>query len=263
MSKASPDSTMVIRTLTPNITTLSVPFLRFNRIKFGGRTTIVKLRTGNLAVFSPVALTTPVHSTLQSLGNAVTYLVAPDIEHHMHLSAWKSSFPTATVIGPEGLYEKRKAQGDDDVPIDIIFTKENKHSLKLPEELAAEFNVEYFDGHANKEIVFLHKSEEEGGTLIQADLLFNLPAYEQFSKSGVSATGGMMTKMMTRFMNTKGRGQMWFNWYMLSKDKPSFSKSAKVVASWEFERIVPCHGDVIENGGSAVFKRFFAWHLKK
>ena len=37
---ANPSEVMVIRSVTPNITTLSVPFLRFGRIRIGGRGTI-------------------------------------------------------------------------------------------------------------------------------------------------------------------------------------------------------------------------------
>jgi hypothetical protein len=36
----NPEEVMVIRDIAPNVTTLSVPFLRFGRIKFGGRATI-------------------------------------------------------------------------------------------------------------------------------------------------------------------------------------------------------------------------------
>lgn len=32
----------------------------------------------------------------------------------------------------------------------------------------------------------------------------------------------------------------------LIKDKKAFGASAKVVAGWDVERIIPCHGDVIE-----------------
>ena len=39
----NPSEVMVIRKLTPNITTLSVPFLRFGRIRIGGRATIGNL----------------------------------------------------------------------------------------------------------------------------------------------------------------------------------------------------------------------------
>lgn len=37
---SNPSDVMVIRDVTPNIVTLSVPFLRFNRIPIGGRGTI-------------------------------------------------------------------------------------------------------------------------------------------------------------------------------------------------------------------------------
>lgn len=37
---SDPEKVMVIRDVTPNVTTLSVPFLRFGMIKFGGRATI-------------------------------------------------------------------------------------------------------------------------------------------------------------------------------------------------------------------------------
>lgn len=67
---------MVIRQLSPNITTFSVPFERGGIIKFGGRATSVKLQDGGLAVFSPVSLTEEVKSTIKSQGE-VKYIVAP------------------------------------------------------------------------------------------------------------------------------------------------------------------------------------------
>ncbi|KAG0128975.1 hypothetical protein HOY82DRAFT_15871 [Tuber indicum] len=259
MAKTFPESSMVIRAISPNITTLSVPFLRFNKAKFGGRATIVKLPTGGLAVFSPVGLTNDAKSAVESMGGRVSYLIASDIEHHMNLGPWKQEYASATVIGPEGLYEKRKAQGNEDVPIDITYTKENKHSLKLPDELGSVFDVEYFDGHQNKELVFNYKPEK---TMIQADLVFNLPCYEQFSKSGMDATSGIWTKIAHHFLNIHGKGQQRFHWYVSPANKPSFAESAKVVAGWEFDRIIPCHGEVIESGGNDVFRRIFAWNLK-
>lgn len=42
---ANPSEVMVIRSVTPNITTLSVPFLRFGHIRIGGRGTIGKRST--------------------------------------------------------------------------------------------------------------------------------------------------------------------------------------------------------------------------
>lgn len=39
----NPDEVMVIRDITPNVVTFSVPFLRFGRIPIGGRGTLSKL----------------------------------------------------------------------------------------------------------------------------------------------------------------------------------------------------------------------------
>lgn len=38
-------------------------------------------------------------------------------------------------------------------------------------------------------------------------------------------------------------------WYLVSKDKQEMSRAAKEVAAWDFDRLIPCHGDVIEPGG--------------
>jgi len=71
---------MVIRDVVPNvITTLSLPFLRFGKVKIGGRGTIVRLQSGALAVFSPVALTEDVKRKVAALGE-VRYITALDAE---------------------------------------------------------------------------------------------------------------------------------------------------------------------------------------
>jgi hypothetical protein len=76
---SNPSEVMVIRQITKNITTLSVPFSRFGHIHVGGRGTLVKLQSGGVAVFSPVALTPEVKETVSSMGE-VKYIAALDIE---------------------------------------------------------------------------------------------------------------------------------------------------------------------------------------
>jgi len=85
---SDPEKVMVIRKITPDIITCSTPFLRFGRIKVGGRGTIVRLATGNLAVFSPVALTDTVKQEIASLGGKMGYIVALDQEHHIFLESY-------------------------------------------------------------------------------------------------------------------------------------------------------------------------------
>ena len=41
-----------------------------------------------------------------------------------------------------------------------------------------------------------------------------------------------------------------------------FAECAKSIEKWDFDRIIPCHGDVIESDGKGIFQKIMAWHLK-
>ena len=263
---------MVIRQLVPNLVTLSAPFARFGRFKVGGRATIVKLSTGSLAVFSPVALTPEVHSTLDRLGGQVKYLAAMDFEHHIYIGDWAKEFPEAKVLGVEGLPEKReKMEGMKGTIFNFVYSMKGREKgvgggdggvKSISEEFDREFDVEYVGSHSNKELVFCHRPTK---TLIEADLIFNLPANEQYSKSGEAANSGLLTKLFIGLQNTVGAAtwQKRFVWHVASSgDRAGFSESMKRINGWSFERIVPCHGDVIEHGGKGVFARVMEWHLQ-
>jgi len=68
----------------------------------------------------------------------------------MKLGAWKKEYPQAKIIGPQGLREKRAKQKDEDLHFDYEFTAENKRTLKLPEEIEREFDVEFFVSQRTK-----------------------------------------------------------------------------------------------------------------
>lgn len=212
-----------------------------------------------MAVFSPVALTPEVKTVAQSLG-PVKYIAALDFEHHIFLGPWHQEYPDAKVIGIEGLPEKRAKQQNEKVRFDYIFKKGT--TIKIDDEFDEGFEYEYVPGHANKELVFLAKHEK---TLIEGDLLFNLPASEQYSKSKESPVEGLWTRLFNSFMGTTGSTATWqqrFIWYVASKgDRPGFNKSVQRISNWNFDRIIPCHGDVIETGGKELFDRMFRFHL--
>lgn len=257
---------MVIRNVTPNIATFSVPFSRHGKIKIGGRGTLVKLTSGSLAVFSPVALTEASKAKVAEMGGDVRYIVALDYEHHIFVSEWAKAYPSAMLIGPEGLPEKRAKQQDDpkigDEEFAVVFRKDNKREVRIGPEFDADFDYEYVDGHANLEIVFLYKPER---VVIQADLLFNLPPTEQYSKVPEAEVpqDGAIGKVFACVQNPRGDVK-WlrrFNWYIASKDKTSFNESMERIARWDFVTMIPCHGDVMEGDGKEIFQNVFEWHL--
>lgn len=213
-----------------------------------------------------MALTPSVKDKLASMGNNVKYLIAPDIEHHIALTPWHKEYPQAEVIAPHGLKEKREKNPE---------TKglEYKHILKpgqgdnstqhhhISDEFNNEFNVEYVHGHVNREIVFLHKSSK---TLIEADLLFNLPALEQYSRTDVDLRKGILNRLLNGTQNATGHNiwQKRFLWYGLSRpDRNAFTQSVQRINEWDFDRIIPCHGNVVETNAKGVFENVFSYFL--
>ena len=190
------------------------------------------------------------------------------MEHHLFLSEWHKAYPQARVIGPGELVAKRASQKYENIPFSSLFTKEKKGSVRIGEDFDHDFDYEFVDGHANKELVFCFRPDR---TLIQADLMFNLPATEQYSRCSSSSSSGkanwgLPTKFFIGMMNTAGSAtwQKRIIWYgTSSKDRPSFNASISRINAWDFDRIIPCHGDVLESpGAKGIFQKVFDWHLK-
>ncbi|KAE8152015.1 putative nuclear protein Qri2/Nse4 [Aspergillus avenaceus] len=223
----------------------------------------VKMASGSIAVFSPVSLTPEVREVVSGLGGKVKYIAALDLEHHINITPWKEAYPDAEIIAPEGLYEKRKCNPEyKDAPFQHVFRKDNKDQ-KISEEFDSEFETEYVYGHPSRELVFLHKQSR---TLIEADILFNLPAREQYSKTGESATSGLMTKIISPLLSTSppATWQKRFVWYVLSTaDRQAFKESVRRIDKWDFNRLIPCHGDVVESGAKGVFRTVMEWFLEE
>lgn len=233
----------------------------------------VRLTSGSLAVFSPVALTDAVRAKVASLGGDVRYLIAPDIEHHIFLSEWSAAYPNAKLVGPEGLPEKRAkahAKGGDAKigaePFAAVATRANAHDLasQIGADFAADFDAEYVAAHPNRELVFCYRPDR---VLIQADLFFNLPAVEQYARVPADQRPkmGVLARFFESFQTTQGEalGMKRFLWHAISRgDRAGFNASVRRIGGWEFDTVVPCHGETIVGEGKAVFRKVFAWHLE-
>ncbi len=228
---------------------------------------VVKLTSGTLAVFSPIMLTPDVMAKVNELGGNVKYLVAPNVEHHIFLSEWAEMYPGARLIGPEGLSQKyQKAQKEKfaNEPFGVVFEAKKKHAIAIDPDFDRDFAYEYIDAHRNKEIVFFYKPDN---ALIEADLLFNLPATEQYSRvpDAQKYKKGFLIWLANIIWSTQGEalGAKRFIWYALSrKDRRSWDASIQSINKWNFKTVIPCHGDVIEQDGKAIFEKIFEWHLK-
>ncbi|KAH7186187.1 uncharacterized protein B0J16DRAFT_363186 [Fusarium flagelliforme] len=252
MENDADNDSSVIRQVSPEITTIST----------GGRATIVRLESGALVVISPVALTASSRQAIASIDGDVKYIIAPNLEHYRHIGAWKAEFPGAYLIVPQGLPEKwRTKPALGDLRFDAVIAGPET----ISPEFDKEFSFEYVDAIASHEIILLHKPQSPTSTLIEADFLFNIPAKEQFSKTNISATSGFINNLITARVFSAEPPSIWqkrLGWYVLgANDRSNFKASVQRIYEWDFDRIIPCHGDVMETGVKQVFAAIFEWYL--
>lgn len=186
------------------------------------------------------------------------------MEHHISITSWAQAYPSAHIIGPDGLPQKRSKLSPEDaaVKFDTVISTQNNGNVSVSPEFDRDFEVELVDAHPNKELVFYYKPEK---TLIEADLMFNGVPREQYSRTSKPLDNGWVSWLMNKLQGTDGSamGQKRLIWYAFSaKDRTGFNNSVRRINTWDFNRIIPCHGDIIENNGKGIFEKVFEWHLK-
>jgi len=245
MSQNLPD--LVIREVTSDIVTFSRPFGRgpFGFLPWGGRSTAVKLSTGDVWVLASTPLTEDTKAAIDALG-PVKWIISADIVHHIFLGQFKKAYPEAKVIGVDGIKEKKKLNKEDLV-IDGEYGVDS--TLYGFED---EIKSCYFSGFQNKDVAFLHVASK---TLIVADLLFNLPGTEQYSKSKTSPKIPIIGKL-----NPESGVLRWMLW-KIGADKDAMRRDVKIVCAWDFDRIIMCHGDVIESNGKKAWEDSYSRYL--
>ncbi|KAK9377152.1 uncharacterized protein V1513DRAFT_437463 [Lipomyces chichibuensis] len=252
MSYPSPLTGIVRRDPAPNVITLGCPFTIAGLVKLGARETIIKAQftSGPGAfVISPLPFNADSDTALGGL--PIKYILAPNAVHHMAIKEWKELYPDAKVVGCRGLGRKK---ANDGVVVDIEVAEFDK-VLSAKElgmdDIAEEEDFKFicFSGHKNRELATYHGKSK---VLVVADLILNFPATDQYSATksiGVVDTILGMLSIEARLQPyVTGR---------LFKDKQAIKKGVNALSTLDFEKIVMCHGDIIEIDTRAKFYDIF------
>ncbi|KIJ63219.1 hypothetical protein HYDPIDRAFT_113833 [Hydnomerulius pinastri MD-312] len=235
-------SETVIREVAKDVWTFSRPFARYGVFPMGGRSTAIKLKDGGVWVLASTPLTDETKNKINELGT-VKYIVNADAVHHLYLSEFKRAYPDAKLIG---VADTLKNIEDKTVPFDGLWGRDTPET-----EYGFEDDIKhcYFSGFRNKDVAFLHVASK---SLIEADLLLNLPATEQYSKA--SSWIPQATLKPNSWAHQKViRG--------VTTDVEAMKRDARTVASWDFDRIIPCHGDVIEHDGNKAWRDAYKFFI--
>ncbi len=206
----------------------------FYGLPVGTRMTVIRLSGNRLLLHSPVTLDNQLRNELDALGS-VTYAVAPNRVHHLYAGDVAKAYPQSRLwIGP-GLERKRP---------DLIF--EAVLGDESPEEWRDEVQQTFFRGRPyENEVVFFHQPSR---TLILCDLAFNFGA--------ATATPTRLLMKLLRSYGHFGPSKLdpW-----LIRDRLAARQSLERILSWDFDRVIVAHGDVLESGGHEALRRGYSW----
>src|SRR5688572_20688755 len=187
------------------------------------RMTAVRLPRGGLLVHSPIALTDGRLVSVARL-DAVEYLLAPNRQHHRFVGPWLARFAGAKLYGAPGLPAKRR-----DLKFSGVLGPETAASAPW----ASVLDQTLIEGAPGlSETVFFHRPTR---SLLVTDLLFN-----------IVSPANILTKLILTMTGTRGRLAMSRLWRRYTRDRRALKASVERVLSWDFERLLPAHGDILE-----------------
>jgi len=237
-------SDIIIREVVKDVWTFSRPFSRFGIMPVGGRSTAIKLKSGDVWVMASTPLCAETKKTLSQLG-PVKYVVGADIEHHLFLAEFHKAYPDAKLVSVEEVVDKKKHEG-------LKFHGHWGDSSQDPKfGFEDEIQSCYFSGFKNKDVAFCHQASK---TLVVADLLFNFPAKEQYSKSWFPSNP------LANFLHPYSTLHQRMVW-TLGLDREAMKRDVRTVAGWDFEKVIPCHGDVIEQDGNKAWRQAYKYYF--
>lgn len=267
----------VSRKLTSNIVIASCGFTRVNTLNFGARMALFNY-DNDIVVWSAIPYGDEVVKALELLTGRnegpfnITHLVIPDKEHTIAARSFKSNYPNMKIIAMETV------DLGTDCPIDYTITSKVANQLIDKRVLAEDIGIQesvilnnfefvYLPTHANKELVMFDMNSK---ILFEADLLFNLGVpgttsgkvkLEQFSTStgypeGFRPHSGR--SFLTRYLQPNSKVGNWLARSVTKTNNPDTQKGLRTIYnSWDFEKIVMCHGNIIEKDAKGAFKSVF------
>lgn len=205
--------------------------IRYAGTGFNSRMTVIRLSNGNLFVHSPCEIEASTKAAIEILGN-VEFIVAPGSYHYLYVDSAQQAFPGAETFICPGIERKNP-----EIKFDWFLGDRPDQRWKT--------DLEQVLIRGNKiiwEVAFYHKPTR---TLILVDLIENFTDETE----DVSWTLKLWWKAVFRMWGVaKPAPEYQLGW----KDRKAASESLNRIMSWDFERIIISHGDLIENNAKKV-----------
>lgn len=211
------------------------PVVSFFSFAYPTRMAVIRLSSGDLFIWSPIALTPDLKQEVDALGK-VCCLVSPNKLHHLFLGEWKSAYPEARLYASPGLRRKRK---------DLHFDAELGD--RPAPEWAGEIDQVIVHGSPLTEVVFFHRASS---TALFTDLLQNFP------RNWFKGWRGLLARFDGIVAPHPGAPREWRASFF---NRRAACDALDQILAWPIEHVLMAHGELIRSDGAAAVRRAFAW----
>lgn len=205
--------------------------LSFAGLEIGRIMNVVQLGDGGLFVHSPSPLDEPLRAALDALGEVRFVAAANRLHGHMWMEPYRDAYPGAELLAAPGLRKRRK---DLDFAADLGDAPDPRWAGELAQ---AQFRGNRF----MQEVEFLHRASR---TLIAADLVLH------FGPDSAPLTGAL-----ARMGLMYGRLRPTPLFRLLTRDRAAGRADLERILAWDFDRVIPGHGAILEAGGREAIRR--------
>ncbi|GAB3019576.1 DUF4336 domain-containing protein [Natronobiforma cellulositropha] len=223
-----------LRQRGPNLWTYEEP-LRFLGVEIGRIMTVVRLSSGGLFVHSPAELTPQLHAALERLG-AVRFVVpASKLHGHLYMEQYRAAWPDVELFAAPGLDGRRT-----DLTFDGLLgdTPDPRWATDIDQ-------VAIMGNRLLTELAFVHRPSR---TLLLGDIGYH-----------IGPGSPLRTRLYARLVGVYRRIGPPIDYRLTVTNEATLRRSMHEVLAWEFDRVVPGHGDVLETGGKRAVLEGFGW----
>jgi hypothetical protein len=203
---------------------------------FPARMTALELRPGELALISPIPIDDALAQRIAELGK-VSYLLAPNLHHHLYLAAASARYPEAAVLAPPGLASKRP-----ELRISGALDRELPAALRGALEVIRLEGAPGIDEHA-----FYHRAT---ATLVVTDLVFN-----------VERPRGFWAHLILWLTGCHGHLAATRTWRLLVKDRAALGRSLQRLLELPLRTLVMAHGEIVRDDAHARLREALRYWL--
>lgn len=211
--------------------------LRYRGIEMGRIMSVMKLSGGGLFIHSPAELTAPLKSGLDDLGTVRFVASASNLHGHLYMEEYRTAYPDVELLAAPGLASRR-----DDLAFDYQLgdTPDPRWGTDIDHRV--------LQGHRFlHELAFFHRPSR---TLILADFGFH-----------IGKRAPLTTRLIARPAGIYQQVGPPLDIKFTVKNTEALRQSMQDVLAWDFDRIIPGHGEIIETGGRQALLDGFEWLL--